>query len=100
MIAISITPKDVPRIRGNTFYKILKYKGLATEFDKERYNNIRIDEVFMNLDLNCPVEYSRNINVLSMYDIIHHKEKTLMLLGQITKRPITEKIIKNDEFAI
>jgi hypothetical protein len=49
VIAISFTPKDVPRIKGNTFYKILKYKGMATDFDKERYNNIRIEEKFMKI---------------------------------------------------
>ena len=48
----------------------------------------------INLDLKCPVKYSKNVNVIPMYDIIHHKNKTLMLLSQITKQPITEKIIE------
>lgn len=95
-IIISFTPKDVPRIKGNTFYKLklLKSNSLETvqDFNTYKHNIAAIEEKFMNLDLKCPVEYSKNINVLPMYDIIHHKEKTLMLLSQVTQRPITKKI--------
>ena len=92
VIFISVTLQDVPRIKRNIFYKIPKYKGI--KFDQTRYDDILIDDGFINLDLKCPVKYSKNVNVIPMYDIIHHKNKTLMLLSQITKQPITEKIIE------
>jgi hypothetical protein len=96
VIIISVTPQDAPRIRGNIFYKIFKDMEIRNEleFDKNQPNMVRLAGKFMNLDLKCPEQYSKNVNVLPMYDIIHSKMKTLTLLSQLTNKPITEKIIE------
>ena len=64
------------------------------EFDKNQPDMVRLSGEFMNVDIKCPEQYSKNVNVLPMYDIIHNKIRTLTLLSKVTNKPITEKIVE------
>jgi hypothetical protein len=96
LIIISSTPQDAQRIRGNIFYKVFKDMRMRKEleFDKNQPDTVRLAGEFMNVNIKCPEQYSKNVNVLPMYDIIHNKMRTLTLLSQVTNKPITEKIIE------
>lgn len=91
VIVISITPSDIPRVKGNLFYKVLEPDGILTEFNPN--DKFRVADNFMNVNVTYSGEHSDNITVLPIYDIIHCKKKTLSLLSQITGKPITEKIV-------
>jgi hypothetical protein len=76
LIHIESTFKDLPRIEKNLMFKL----GI------EKYRNY-----LKHLNVSIPNEYPHFI--LSMYDIIYNKKRTLKTLSLITKKPITKEIL-------
>jgi len=84
-IIITYNVADIPRIKGNFYFKHLAKFGT-------NHDSIINFPLFIEFKDDYNIVSPKPYYTIAMHDILYNKDKTLNLLSEITNRPITDEI--------